>query len=97
MFVLDTNVASELMRPKPTAAVVEWIGEHHARDMYLTAVSEAELLFGIAILPVGRKRDALEAAMNCWLTIGIGMRILPFDRIAARAYAKIAALRRQAG
>lgn len=97
MFILDTNVASELMRPEPTAAVAAWIAERDAQDMYLTAVSEAELLYGVAILPKGKRRNALAAAMAHWLELGFGERILPFDSAAARAYAEIAAGRRHAG
>ena len=97
MFILDTNVASELMRPEPTTAVAAWIAERDAQDMYLTAVSEAELRYGVAILPTGKRRNALEAAMTRWLELGFGERILPFDSVAARAYAEIAAGRRQAG
>ena len=97
MFVLDTNVASELMRPEPAPSVADWIAERDARDMYLTAVSEAELLYGVAIMPVGKRRTALEAAMTRWLDLGFRERILPFDSPAARAYAEIAADRRQAG
>ena len=97
MFILDTNVASELMRPEPAAAVTAWIDERDAQDMYLTAVSEAELLYGVAILPTGKRRNALAAAMTRWLHLGFGERILPFDSAAARAYAEIAAGRRHAG
>ncbi len=97
MFVIDTNVASELMRPEPMAAVAAWIAEHDARDMYLTTVSEAELLYGVAIMPTGKRRNALEAAMTRWLDLGFRERILPFDSAAARAYAEIAAERRRAG
>ena len=97
MLVIDTNVASELMRPEPTPAVAAWIAERDAAEMYLTAVSEAELRFGVAILPAGRRRTALEAAMRRWLEIGFGERILPFDSGAARAYAEIAADRRESG
>ena len=97
MFVLDTNVASELMRPRPTAAVAAWIAELDAQDMYLTAVSEAELLYGVAIMPTGKRRSALEAAMTRWLDRGFGKRILPFDSAAARVYAQIAAERRRTG
>ncbi len=64
ILVMDINVASELMRPRPTAAVAEWIAELDAQDMYLTAVSEAELLYGVAIMPTGKRRTALEAAMT---------------------------------
>ena len=67
------------------------------RDMYLTTVSEAELLYGVAIMPTGKRRNALEAAMTRWLDLGFRERILPFDSAAARAYAEIAAERRRAG
>ncbi|MCE2426240.1 MAG: type II toxin-antitoxin system VapC family toxin [Pseudomonadales bacterium] len=97
MLVIDTHVASELMRPVPTPRVAAWIAERDAAGMYLTAVSEAELRFGVAILPAGKRRDALDAAMRRWLDLAFASRILPFDSAAARAYAEIAADRRQAG
>ena len=97
MFVIDTNVASELMRPVPNPAVAAWIAEQDAKAMYLTAVSEAELLYGVAIMPAGRRRNALEAAIREWLDLGFTQRILPFDSAAARAYAEIASGRRRAG
>ena len=97
MYVIDTNVASELMRPEPTLAVTEWIAARDAEELYLTAVSEAELLYGVAIMPAGRRRDTLEDSMARWLDQGFGDQILPFDSAAARAYAEIAAGRRSAG
>ena len=53
--------------------------------MYLTAVSQAELLYGVAIMPAGKRRNALQAAMTRWLDLGFVERILPFDSTAARA------------
>ena len=97
MFVLDTNVASELMRPAPASTVAAWVSARDAKNLYLTAVSEAELLYGVAIMPAGRRRDMLEASMTRWLDLGFGERILPFDSAAAREYAEIAAERRRAG
>jgi len=97
MFVLDTNVASELMRPEPTAAVAEWVARREAEEMFLTAISEAELLYGVAIMPAGRRRTLLEASMTRWLNLGFAERILPFDSLAARAYAEIASDRRRSG
>ena len=97
MYALDTNVASELLRPKPMPNVVAWIAERDALDMYLTAVTEAELRYGVAIMPAGKRRNTLEAAMTRWLDQGFGERILPFDSAAARAYAEIAAEHRKAG
>lgn len=97
MYVIDTNVASELMRPSPSPAVAAWVAGRDAEELYLTAVSEAELLYGVAIVPAGRRRNELETAMFRWLDTGFAERILPFDSGAARAYADIAAGRRSAG
>lgn len=97
MFVLDTNVASELMRPTPTSAVTDWIADRDAQEMYLTAVNEAELRRGVEIMSVGKRRSTLEAAMALWLDLGFNGRILPFDSAATGAYAKIAAVRRASG
>ena len=97
MFVLDTNVASELMRPAPASTVGAWVSARDAKDFYLTAVSEAELLYGVAIMPAGRRRNTLEVSMNRWLDQGFAERILPFDSAAARAYAEIASDRRRGG
>ena len=97
MLVLDTNVASELMRPEPTPTVAAWIADRDAEELYLTAVSEAELLYGVAVMPTGRRRNSLEAAMSRWLDRGVADRILPFNSSAARAYAGIASHHRHAG
>ena len=97
MFVIDTNVVSELMRPKPMPTVAAWIVKHNAQEIYLTAVSEAELRYGVAIMPAGKRRNALVVAMNRWFDHGFRQRILPFDSTAARTYAEIATARRNAG
>lgn len=85
------------MRPEPASEVADWVSEREATEMFLTAVSEAELLYGIAIIPAGRRRDMLAAAMTRWLDLGFSERILPFDSSAARAYAEIASEKRLAG
>ena len=70
MFVIDTNVASELMRSAPAPTVAAWIAERNAEELFLTAVSEAELLYGVAIMPAGRRRTMLEDSMTRWLDLG---------------------------
>ena len=97
MFVLDTNVVSELMRPAPEPTVEAWVTSRRAGDMYFSAVSEAELRYGVAILPAGRRRVALAAAVDGLVREDFAGRVLPFDSVAARAYAEIAATRRRAG
>ena len=90
MFLPDKNVASELMWPVPAVAVTAWIAERDAENLLLTAVSEAELLYCVAIMPLGKRRNRLEAAMTRWLEVGFTGRIPSFDSAAARAYAEIA-------
>ena len=97
MIILDTNVVSELMRPAPSSAVVSWVSRRDAPTLFFSAVSEAELRLGVAIMPAGRRRDEIEAAIEAMLREDFASRILPFDSAAARAYAEIAAARRAAG
>lgn len=97
MFVLDTNVVSELMRPEPEPAVTAWFGQHPATRVFFTAVGEAELRYGLEILPRGARREALAAEMNGVLREDLRDRVLPFDSAAAGAYAAIAAQRRRQG
>ena len=97
MFVLDTNVVSELMRPAPDPVIASWVGEHATSSLFLTAVTEAELRFGLAAMPTGKRRDGLGAALERVLETGFANRVLPFDSGAARAYARIAVAIRQLG
>ncbi|WP_419932241.1 PIN domain-containing protein [Candidatus Poriferisodalis sp.] len=97
MFVLDTNVVSELMRPVPEATVTAWVAGQATSSLYLTAVGEAELRLGVAIMPEGARRDAVGAAVEALLREDFAGRILPFDSEAAAAYAALAASRRAAG
>jgi len=97
MIILDTNVLSELLRPKPAAQVERWLAAQDGGKIHFTTVGEAELRRGVALLPAGKRRDALGAAVEGLLDEDFRDRILPFDRRAARAYAAIAAARRAAG
>ena len=97
MIVLDTNVVSELLRPAPATQVEAWLSAQDGATVYFTAVGEAQLRHGVAILPAGRRRTALSGAVEGILEEDFRDRILPFDRAAARAYAAIAAERRAAG
>ena len=97
MIVVDTNAVSELMRLAPSAVVMAWFAEQDSASLYLTAVSEAELRAGAAILPPGRRRDRLAAEINGVIEQDFAGRVLPFDSAAAKAYASITASRRSAG
>ncbi|MGO3932190.1 type II toxin-antitoxin system VapC family toxin [Rhodopseudomonas pseudopalustris] len=97
MIVLDTNVISELMRPKPDAAVMAWIGEQPIAGLFTTSLTQAEIFYGLALLPEGRRRDDLIAAARPIFESDLAGRVLPFDTDAADAYPAIAASRRHSG
>ena len=97
MILIDTNVISELMRAEPAQTVLDWFGMYDASDLFISAVTEAELRTGVAILPEGQRRDRLQAAIDAMLDLDFQARILPFDSPAAKAYAEIAAQRRASG
>lgn len=97
MIVLDTNVLSELMRPAPSETVLRWVAGYPAASLFTTTVTQAEILFGLALLPDGRRRSDLLAAARQMFAEDFAGRVLPFDTAAATAFAPIAAGRRQKG
>jgi predicted nucleic acid-binding protein len=97
MIVLDTNVLSELMRSQPGAAVFAWVAAQPRTGLYTTSVNKAEILYGIAVMPEGRRRSALAAAAEAMFIDDFAGRVLPFDEAAAVHYADIVATRRREG
>ncbi|WP_142586249.1 PIN domain-containing protein, partial [Methylobacterium symbioticum] len=97
MIVLDTNVISELMRASPDPAVLAWVVARPRRQFCTTSINRAEILHGIAILPAGRRREAIAAAADAMFAEDFAGRILPFDADAAAHYAEIVSTRRRAG
>ena len=95
--LLDSNVVSELIRRARSPAVATWVAGWPLEDLFFSAVGEAELRYGAAILPPGRRRQALLADIEGMLRDAFGDRVLQFDREAACEYADIAAARRSAG
>ncbi len=96
MIVLDTNVVSEAMKPAPNLAVRKWLNDQVAETLYLSSVTLAELLFGIAALPEGRRKKALAETLDGLLKL-FNDRLVSFDTPAARHYAGLAATARAAG
>ena len=96
MILLDTNVISEAMKPAPELAVRDWLDAQTAETLFLSSVTIAELSFGIAALPKGRRKDNLTAALAGLLAL-FAARILPFDTAAAQRYGELAAKARIAG
>src|ERR1700721_11749 len=97
MIVLDTNVVSELMKARPDRNVESWLRGEPTSALFIGPVTEAELRCGAAILPAGRRRDNIMAAIDAMLAEDFADRILSFDSSAAACYASIAAARRRAG
>lgn len=96
MILLDTNVVSEAMRPGRDPAVGDWLDAQAAETLYLSSVTIAELMFGIGVLPKGKRKDRLSATLDGVLAL-FADRILPFDTAAARRYADLAVKARAAG
>ncbi len=97
MIALDTNVVSELIRPRPEPAVLRWLDTQDALDLVTTAVTSAELLSGIAQLDDGARKRGLEVAVERFVDELLVGRVLSFDVDAASLYAEVVAIRRRAG
>ena len=97
MIVLDTNVLSEAVKPSPSPNVLRWLSAQQPRSVFTTAITEAEILYGIELLPAGRRRTALLAAAGAMFLEVFPGRVLPFDEEAARFFPGIVAGRDAVG
>ena len=96
MIILDTNVVSEAMKPEPNPVVRAWLNDQAAETLYLSSVTLAELLFGIAALPLGKRKDMLALTLEGLMGL-FKDRVLPFDVEAARHYADLAVVAKVSG
>lgn len=96
MILLDTNVVSEAMKPEPHSNVRSWLNEQDVKTLFLSSVTLAELLFGIAALPAGKRKDNLSQALDRLLGL-FRDRLLTFDVDAARCYAELAVTAKSRG
>jgi toxin FitB len=97
LILLDTNVVSETLRPAPADSVSRWMKAQASTRLFTTTICEAEIFYGLALMPKGRRRARLEQAVAAIFEEDFADRILPFDGAAARAFAPIAARRRGLG
>ena len=97
MIVLDTNVISELMRKDAAADVVAWVDRHPGDQVFITAVTAAELLYGVTRLPDGRRKQALAANVRDLIDEDFEDQVLPFSSDSAHHYAEIVASRERLG
>lgn len=91
MILVDTNVISEPLRREPSAAVIEWLDAQNVETLFLAAISLAEMRFGVAVLPEGRRREWLHQSIERRVVPLFRGRILPFDDAASKAYASLRA------
>lgn len=97
MIILDTNVLSEALKPKPSEPVMRWLAAQDAFNSFTTSITRAEILYGIERLPVGKRRIRLFSAISQMFAEKFASRILSFDAEAATWYARILARRESAG
>jgi toxin FitB len=97
LIVVDTNVISELTRQTPAPEVVAWLDSLTSGEVATTAITAAELLYGVARLPEGRRRTELSAAVNGLLSDDFDGRVLSFDQLAASRYAQVVSGRERLG
>ncbi len=89
MIILDTNVISEPLKPSPDAAVLRWLDLQSPATLYVTTISQAELLAGVSALPAGRRRTQLRNVIDKELVSLFAGRILPFGERSAEAFAQV--------
>lgn len=91
MILLDMNVLSELMRPQPSAQVASWLDRQSAGEVWISAICRAEIELGLALMPNGKRNEALRQAAQAMFDEAFADRCLPFDEVAAGHYARIQA------
>lgn len=97
MIVLDTNVLSELMRAQPDPAMLAWLDRQESHELMMTAVTVAELLYGIARLPEDRRKVGLHDAAHSMFEDEFAGRVLAFDEAAAVQYSTLVVAREAIG
>lgn len=97
MILLDTNVVSESLRPKPDGTVLGWLDAQELGTLYLSAVSVAELRAGVAVLPAGKRKSVLREGLEERILPLFTGRILPFDYECTSAYAELTESARSSG
>lgn len=97
MFILDTNVVSEIFRPAPDQRVADWFKRASPPQLFVTAISKAESLLGLAMMPDGKRKQALDEAMRTFFEDRLKTPILPFGDRETRFFADLVSNRRRAG
>lgn len=97
MILIDTNVISELWKPTPDSRVVAWVDAQAVETLYLSAITVAEIRYGLSVLPEGKRRAVLQHRLETDVLPAFQGRVLPFDLAASKAYAELMAKARAHG
>lgn len=97
MIILDTNVISELWKVEPAPNVLAWIDAQMVETLYLSTITVAELRFGLATMPEGKRRSIYQDRLEREVLPAFAGRVLSFDLDASQAYADLMARARAAG
>ena len=97
MIVVDTNVLSELWRVAPDPKVLAWMDGQVVETLFLSAITVAELRFGLAAMPQGKRRSIYQERLEREVLPAFAGRVLPFDLDASKAYGELMAQARAAG
>jgi hypothetical protein len=97
MILLDTNIISELMKQSPSLNVIHWIDKQDIAELYLSAITIAEIKYGLSVLPDGKRRHQLETAFSKAVNYSFKHRIISFDNNAAHIYGQLMGHRKNIG
>jgi predicted nucleic acid-binding protein len=97
MIVIDTNVLSETLKPSPSDVVLGWLASQEPMAVFITTITQAEVLYGVEALPAGKRRTRLHGAIENLFASAFQGRILSFDEDSARVFPKIVANREALG
>ncbi len=97
MILLDTNVISEPWKPVPDEAVIAWLDAQAVETLFISAITIAELRFGIAAMPSGRRQTILRGRLESEVLPHFSGRILSFDLTTSQFYSELMARARASG
>jgi len=97
VIVIDTNVISEVMKPSPSLAVLEWLNQQNSNSLFVSTITLGEIEYGLRILPAGKRRYDLKERFEQFMFQAFRQRILVFDEAAARSYGEVMGHRKELG
>jgi predicted nucleic acid-binding protein len=97
VIVIDTNVISEVMKPSPSLAVLEWLNQQNSNSLFVSTITLGEIEYGLRILPAGKRRHDLKERFEQFMFQAFRQRILVFDEAASRSYGEVMGHRKELG